>query len=148
MGPPNPNQSALPFESFATAEERNAVPPFNVSLLALSRVRGLGRKSLITLVKVFGEDLGKVWETPREKIRDILVGAKAPAAEDVASEIAAHKGSLIVWSKSKVHELAKRRIYVIGPSSYLWLFRKYPTRPLGYSYRAMCTCFTSTLSWP
>jgi DNA protecting protein DprA len=115
MGP-EPEQGKLPLGLSTDPKERDATPPFDVSLLALSSIDGLGRKSLVTLVKVFGDNLGRVWEEPRAKVQATLTSARIPAAEEIAKKLATDASELIAWGRGRVRDLAIKRIYVIGPS--------------------------------
>ena len=54
------DQGILPFDLVTDPRKGDATPPFDVSLLALSSIEGLGRKSLVVLVKMFGDNRGSV----------------------------------------------------------------------------------------
>jgi DNA protecting protein DprA len=110
------DQGILPFDSTADPKGHDTTPPFDVTLLALSSIEGLGRKSLVALVEVFGDNLGRVWEESRAKVQATLTDARIPAAEEISRRLATDTSELIASGRGRVRDLATKRIYVIGPS--------------------------------
>jgi hypothetical protein len=88
MGRSNTNfgQSPLPMElTFPKIDSRKI--PFEVSLLSLSGINGLGRKGLKALVEKFGGDLGAVWGASPDQLRAALAESNIPSAEAISSSI-------------------------------------------------------------
>jgi nucleotidyltransferase/DNA polymerase involved in DNA repair len=60
---------------------------FEISLLALSTIKGLGRKGLTTLARTFRQELWRVWEEPEDQLRATLATSKIPSSGAIAEEI-------------------------------------------------------------
>lgn len=88
-------------------------PEFSTSLLALSGIKGLGRKGLVALVDALGGDLGKIWSSEPGFIREALEKAKTPNAHAIASEILSEKGGLIGGGKAAVDKLGCQGIVIV-----------------------------------
>ena len=53
---------------------------FEVALLSLSTINGLGRKGLKALVREFQGDLGAVWKASPEQLRRVLAASNVHSA--------------------------------------------------------------------
>jgi len=105
------------------------VVTFEVALLGLSTVRGLGRKGLRALIDGLEGNLERVWWTAPEYIEKTLAKAKIPGAEKIAREIADSAPALVEHGQKKVDDLSRKEIHVI-PSWQLPLqLREIPDAP-------------------
>ncbi|MDP9440548.1 MAG: DNA-processing protein DprA [Actinomycetota bacterium] len=123
-----PDQGAFAFEfSTSTPSARN-LPSFDVSLLALSGVEDLERRSIKALIRFFNGDLGKVWDNSLEDVRVALSSADVPATA-LAAKITANPDALVAQGASKAAELARRRVRVLAPSDIPVQLRGIPDAP-------------------
>jgi DNA protecting protein DprA len=101
---------------------------FDVSLLALSQVKGLGRKGIIALCDAFGGKLEDVWSTEPQKVAEILSTAKIPSAESISSEIFNHE-DLQTCGEQALLELKEQGVTVLSPREVPLRLQKIPTAP-------------------
>jgi DNA protecting protein DprA len=94
------------------AHRRESVP-FDVSLLALSGIKGLGLRGLRALVEAFEGELGRVWHADPVLLRDILVKAKVRASDRMTSEILRMAPVLLSRGQEKAAELSGKGVRVI-----------------------------------
>src|SRR4051794_28985035 len=96
---PTPNEPTLFDTDVLKAPEREiegqASVPFDVSLLALGSVRGLGSGGLKKLVAVLGDNLGLILATPADRLSALLEHHKVTGATKLAGAIAADGAKLI-----------------------------------------------------
>jgi DNA protecting protein DprA len=83
------------------------------SLLGLMEIKRLGRKGVTALVKVFEDDLGRVWQESAERLQTILGLHKIPSSEAIAKEISENAERCIEAGQNKLRELAANRITVV-----------------------------------
>ncbi len=122
-----PDQGAFAFEFATSTPSARDRPSFDVSLLALSSVEDLERKSLKALLRFFNGDPGKVWVSSLEDVRAALGSADVSAA--LAAKITADPGALVAQGTSKAAELARRRVRVLAPSDIPAQLRGVPDAP-------------------
>jgi DNA protecting protein DprA len=103
--------------------------PFDVSLLALSGVKGLGLRGLRALVDAFQGELGSTWHANPTFIRNILVEAKVPSADRIVSEILHMAPILLSRGQEKAIELSEKGVRVIPPRELPASLRKIPNPP-------------------
>lgn len=103
--------------------------PFEVSLLALGSIRGLGRKGIAALCNYFSGNLGLVWESPQEIIQEVLTKAKVPSVGRIAAEIASNPWKLIRRGEEEVEQLADRGIHIIPKEELPPQLREIPDGP-------------------
>lgn len=127
---PNLGQDALPFDSDGDLPRQIEAPSFVVTLLALNSVSGFGRKGLRQLVRVYGDDLGHVWSSRPERIRQILSEARVRSVDDIVAQIVGESPSLLKEGRQKAEELAKKRILTLPPSGIPPRLREIPDGPL------------------
>ncbi len=124
-----PDQGAFAFEFASATPNSDDLPSFDVSLLGLSGVEGLGRESIKALIQSFGGDLGKVWDTSTEDVRSALSSAGIPASAALAAKITANSGALVAQGESKTAELASRQVHVLPSSKIPVQLRGIPDAP-------------------
>ncbi len=108
---PNPPVPAT-IEERATVDERTVT--FEVALLGLSTVRGLGRKALRALIDALQGNLQRVWQTTPGYVQKTLTNAKIPGAEKIAREIADAAPTLVEEGEKKVGELSEKGIHIVS----------------------------------
>lgn len=86
---------------------------FDFTLLALSNIKGLGRKGLSALVDAFRGDLGKVWKAPTQRIQKALLEAKVPASDQILSTIQNEQGYLLEKAGHQLVELQDKSVHII-----------------------------------
>ncbi len=107
------------FQGVKEGGDRRELVPFDVSLLALSGVKGLGRTGLAALVDALEGELGRVWHADPMLIRGILVEAKVRAADRMTSEILQMAPVLLSRGQEKAAELSEKGVRVIAPRGLL-----------------------------
>jgi DNA protecting protein DprA len=142
MIPPDPEgdtpTTALPaqpapelFEVGAAAKPARL--PFEISLLALSTIDGLGRKGIAGLFRAFKGDLSKVWEAPAARLVAALIEAKTPGADGIVSAIQRGRNRYIDNGYAAFEDLDLRSVQILPfkelpkplrsiPDPPLWLF--------------------------
>jgi predicted Rossmann fold nucleotide-binding protein DprA/Smf involved in DNA uptake len=125
----NASQHPL-FAEGAGHEEPRKMPTFGQSLLALYDIEGLGRKGLRSLVTVFGDDLGKVWESEQKFLQKLLENAKLPSAERISEEIVRRSIPHLAAGQQEVGRLAKDRVSIVQPSEVPKRLQEVPSPPL------------------
>jgi DNA protecting protein DprA len=118
------------FAEGAGHEEPRKMPTFGQSLLALYDIDGLGRKGLRALVTVFGDDLGKVWESDQKFLQRLLEDAKLPSAESISEEIVSRSIPHLAAGQHEVGRLAKDRVSIVQPSEIPKRLQEVPGPPL------------------
>jgi len=103
--------------------------PFDLALLALAHVDGLGYKGLRALVSHFGDDLGAVWQVESAKIRRLLVDARVGSAERLSTTLAASQAQLLDKASHELRDLRSRQVTVIAPSRMPRKLADLPDRP-------------------
>jgi hypothetical protein len=68
---------------------------FDLHLLALGALRGIGVHALRALVDATGGDLSRVWQEDTPTVGDWLARARVKEARHVATDIAARRGDLL-----------------------------------------------------
>jgi DNA protecting protein DprA len=106
------------------------MPPFGQSLLALDDIKGLGRQGLRALVKVFGDDLGKVWRADPNRLQKLLEEARVPSSEGIAEDIAKKQGPYLAAGHSEAARLANKRVSILQPSEIPEQLKAIPHPPL------------------
>lgn len=141
MTPPEPDRDSPTSAPAARAPELfevGAAPkptqlPFEISLLALSTVDGLGRKGIGGLFRAFNGNLSKVWDAPPAKVLAALAEAKTPSAEGIVTALKRGQARYIDNGFAAFKELGDRNVHVIPfkelpkqlrliPDPPLWLF--------------------------
>jgi predicted Rossmann fold nucleotide-binding protein DprA/Smf involved in DNA uptake len=115
---------------FPVPEPSHEDPPFAISLLALSQIRGLGLKGLRGMVGRFGEGLGRAWRMEPSDLAIILAQAKVPGATRLAQEIHASKAHTLNRGQDIWSDLSQRQITLLGPDQLPSRLRDLPDRPL------------------
>jgi DNA processing protein len=87
---------------------------FATSLLALSSVRGLGRKGLTSLHDVCGGDLAAVWAGPASKLQSALERSRTPGADRIARAILDEADTLLTLGREQKDDLVSRGVSVIS----------------------------------
>jgi len=95
------------FSSNATNENSEIV-----SLMALSKIRGVGLRSLRTLLEKFGR-LSSIWETPEDKLLLTLRKSSLPRLSSIVDEIKTNKKELVHAAKTQLDVFDKRNIRII-----------------------------------
>jgi DNA processing protein len=121
-------QSPLPIE-VSPPETESRKTSFEVSLLSLSGIDGLGRKGLKALVKRFGGDLGAVWGASSDQLRTVLANSNVPSSGVIASLIKQDTKALIEKGHRKLEELTSKRVYVVAPHNMPAKLRDIPDKP-------------------
>lgn len=124
-------QSSLPFDKSEGVEgpAQGPAPPFAVSLLGLSSLKGLGRVGVKALVKTFGDDLGKVWDSDHGHLRQILDEAHVPLADEVSARIVQTAADSVEQGKARAQTLGRKRVSVVPPSEIPKRLRSMPDPP-------------------
>ena len=112
------HQSSLPLDVNNAPESFSKEPtaPFAASLLGLNSVKGLGLMGIKALVKTFGDDLGRVWESDPSYLHHVLNQANVPQALQVAVRALKTAEASVEQGKVRIQALSRRRISVIPPS--------------------------------
>lgn len=130
---PTPNERTLFDAEKAQAPQAElgveAGIPFDVSLLALGSLRGLGSGGLKKLVAVLGDNLGKLLATPADHLAALLEQHKVAGATKLAGAIAGHVEELIGRGEQTRRELEGRGVRVIPPSSLPDQLKSLPSDP-------------------
>src|SRR5215208_3613636 len=96
-------QSPLPIE-VSTPDTDSRQASFEVSLLGLSAIDGLGRKGIKAFIREFRGDLGAIWKAAPDQLRKVLTASKVPSAEAIASTITQDARMLIDTGVRKLDE--------------------------------------------
>jgi len=104
-------QNDLPKQSVLVPEI--GLDEFGPSLMALSKIDGLGRKGINALYDHIDGHLQKVWQLEAKAIREVLHQKKIPNADNIASRICSESARLREIGSREVAELATRGIRVI-----------------------------------
>jgi DNA protecting protein DprA len=116
----------FPMEKTQPAE---SVLAFDVALMSLGCVQGLGHKGLRVLVEHYLDNLGAAWEAHRTDLADVLQAGKVPAAQRIAGEIDHNRSDLLARGERKAKELHAGRISVLKPSAIPSRLGGLPGRP-------------------
>src|SRR3954452_23735019 len=81
--------------------------PFDVALLALGSIRGLGSKGLKRLVGAYKDDLGRFLAHPRKQMAEELETRKVAGAQKLAEAIAKDVPGLLNTAEASRQELAR-----------------------------------------
>jgi DNA protecting protein DprA len=127
---PDIGQDALPFEANGQHRRPEETPSFVVTLLALNGVEGLGRKGLRQLVSSYGDDLGGVWSSGKDRVRGILGAAGTRSADKIATQLSGETQKLLEEGRRRAGELAKNRVFTLAPSEIPRRLREIPDGPL------------------
>jgi predicted Rossmann fold nucleotide-binding protein DprA/Smf involved in DNA uptake len=125
----NCGQSSLSIE-VADTRKRGPDPSFEVSLLGLSLINGLGRKGIRALVRAFRDKLGEVWKASPDQLRTTLANSNIPSAGAIAERIGQDSSKLIDRGNRKLEELRERHIHLLAPSKMPAKLRDIPDPPL------------------
>lgn len=105
-------------ELFNSAQpQHSAGAPFELLLLGLSLVKGLGRKGLRALYSNFEGDLERVFTEPPETVTKVLSGARVPNAEDIAANIRSEGEQLLTRGIERLEILNRKKIHVLHGSA-------------------------------
>lgn len=107
--------------------------PFAESLMALSKVRGLGVKGIHRIVERYRDDLGRILELDGDALLNELIGLEISGARNIALSIYEDKNAILDAAKREVEDLRRRNITILSPrqlpnritlysDSPLWLF--------------------------
>ncbi len=105
-------------------------PSFSVALLALNSVSGLGRKGLRQLVRTYGDDLGTLWSSGRERVCRVLEEAGVRSLDGIVAALFDDTPSLLKEGQRRAEELAKHRVITLSPSELPQRLRDIPDAPL------------------
>lgn len=98
-------------------EQTNAAPSSTgnaVSLLALSRIPGVGFATIRTLFGAFEGDLKKVWTANGDDLYEYLRGARIPQPTEVVKQITKNPKPLVDAAREQYHFLkARRKAHII-----------------------------------
>lgn len=139
MTPPEPEAG-----SPTTAQQAPSIPelfevgtapkptrlPFEISLLALSAIDGLGRKGIGGLFRAFKGNLSKVWGAPSSQILAALSAAKTPGAEAIVDTIVKGRDRYIDQGFAAFEDLGSRNIHVLHLKDLPKPLRSIPDHPL------------------
>ena len=105
---------------FDTSDEPPKLPAstveFDVALMALGTVRGLGHKGLQVLVHHFGENLGAIFSMRDEDIKCHLSEHKISNSTKIALTLAHSSGDLLHDGREGLKQLETRGIRILSPS--------------------------------
>jgi DNA protecting protein DprA len=90
------------------------VADFDLQLLALGLVRGLGVHALRALIDAFGGDLERVWAEDTATVGDLLARARVKEARRVASDIANKRSELLADAGREREALEAENVRIIG----------------------------------
>ncbi|MFF4345582.1 DNA-processing protein DprA [Kitasatospora sp. NPDC001540] len=102
--------------------------PFEVALLALGSVRGMGAKALRSIVRDFGERLGVLFELEPEVLRGALARSRVPT--NAAQEVTNSAARLVEDAAAAADRLAIRGVRVVGPAHLPKRLANLPDGPL------------------
>jgi len=106
---------------------------FQIAFLALSRIKGLGKKGLSALVDTFGKDLASLNSLAPTAVLEALSESKLPSVETVAADIRKQWSEHLRYGEEELEKLVARNIFIIAqkdlptslqsiPSAPRWLF--------------------------
>lgn len=104
--------------------------PFEISLLALSTIEGLGRKGIAGLFRAFKGNLSRVWDAPPAKILAALVEAKTPGAEGIVGAIKRGQNRYIDNGFATYEELGARNVHILHLKDLPKALKSIPDHPL------------------
>jgi DNA protecting protein DprA len=90
-----------------------ATPRFDVHLLALAHVHGVGMHALRALIRGYG-NLARVWRDDPARIAEILSHARVPGSAQIATAIAIDGRQLIAKGERERDRLGRRGYVLIG----------------------------------
>lgn len=90
-------------------------PTFDVALLALASVRGVGTKALRALVERYGSSLGSVWGLPHAALLEMFTEAGVPGGRRLAQELQDNRDALAGRGRAAIEELHAKGVHVLSP---------------------------------
>ncbi|MXV20872.1 DNA-processing protein DprA [Deinococcus xianganensis] len=113
-------------------ENKDEAPPisFSESLLALSKVRGLGIKGIFRIVDKYRDNLGEIFSHNGETLFHELASLEVSGAKGIAVSIFKEKDELIETAKKEVKSLHARNITILSPRQLPNRITLYPDSPL------------------
>src|SRR5262249_1061389 len=87
---------------------------FDLHLLALGQVKGVGVAVLRGLIDTFEGDLARVWQEDVPTVADVLARRKVPRPQGLATQIIRGKSELLEKGQSEREALARKQVRVLG----------------------------------
>jgi DNA protecting protein DprA len=111
------NSASLPFdESEEVAQPSETLLSFGECLLALSCVKGLGRKSLVAIIDYMGEDLSWIWQLPKVEVKAKLFTLRKIINEKVIDATVEDRDNNLVAGGTLLEEFQKKNIHILKRS--------------------------------
>jgi DNA processing protein len=128
MGLPSKQQPPLPMDA-PDVEDVRDVPAFDVSLLALAQIPGVGMKCLRGLSDEFDGELGAVWYAPAARIRQVLTKTKTPKLDAILTRIGGEPERCIAAGAEEREKLFLRGIRLVPGKSLPQSLQSIPDPP-------------------
>lgn len=119
-------QGQLEFDDLA---ERMDAGDYDVSLLALSQIRGLGHKTLRQLDIAYEGELWRVWTTDSSQLHQTLTAVHAKAPEELVETVCSNAPMLLAKGREKRKQLIERGVQIIQHQELPESLRQLPGGP-------------------